>query len=73
MAVLPTIKIKHGDGFMRINESDFDPSVHEPWEEPERAPNAGGGDSDEVRDATEQDGAAPKQSTGRAGRRKGGK
>jgi hypothetical protein len=40
----------------------------------EQAPAAGGGDPEaQDQKAAEQDGAAPKQSTGRAGRRRGGK
>lgn len=30
---IPTKKIKHDDGYCIINESDFDPDVHEPYDE----------------------------------------
>ncbi len=35
MAELPTIKIKNpkGEGFILINEADFDPQTHKRWEE----------------------------------------
>jgi hypothetical protein len=36
--ICPTVKIKRGDGFCVINESDFDPAQHEPWTEPPPAP-----------------------------------
>ena len=39
---LPTVKVKHRDGFIIMNESDFDESKHELFiEEPEKpAPNS---------------------------------
>lgn len=33
MGDLPTIKVKHADGHMVINESDFDPNKHEPFDD----------------------------------------
>ena len=39
MAILPMLKVKHSDGFMFVNESDFDPDIHELFEEvPEADP-----------------------------------
>ena len=29
MAKVPTVQVEHPDGYMVINESDFDPDVHE--------------------------------------------
>jgi hypothetical protein len=34
MFPLPTIKIKHPDGFAVINEADFDPAQHEVYRDP---------------------------------------
>lgn len=31
MSIIPTIKIKHPDGYAVINAEDFDPSKHEEW------------------------------------------
>jgi hypothetical protein len=31
---LPTVRVKAGDGFVVINESDFDPNVHELFDAP---------------------------------------
>jgi predicted DNA-binding helix-hairpin-helix protein len=31
MPSLPTVFIAYGDGFLRINESDFDPKKHTPF------------------------------------------
>lgn len=28
---LPTVKVRKGDGWHVINQSDFDPKIHEPW------------------------------------------
>jgi hypothetical protein len=33
MGDLKTVKVKHPDGYMIINASDFDPSKHEPFDE----------------------------------------
>lgn len=34
---LPTVKVKHRDGFVIMNESDYDPEKHELFsEEPEK-------------------------------------
>jgi hypothetical protein len=35
MARLPTVKVKHPDGYAIINLRDFDPAKHEAYEEPE--------------------------------------
>ena len=34
MAICPTVKVKNADGFMIINESDFDAKVHKKYKEP---------------------------------------
>lgn len=31
MTALPTVQIRSGDSFCIINESDFDPAIHELW------------------------------------------
>ena len=31
MATCPTVKVVHEDGYMVINESDFDPKKHKPF------------------------------------------
>jgi hypothetical protein len=73
---IPTVRITHPGfpGGCVINESDFDPAEHEVWSE---APADEGGDpkaqDQEPPAAAEQEVAAPKRSTGRAGRRRGGK
>jgi hypothetical protein len=70
---IPTVRITHPGfpGGCVINESDFDPAEHEVWSE---APADEGGDPEaQDQEAAGQDGAAPRESTGRAGRRRGGK
>jgi hypothetical protein len=32
--ILPTVKIRQGNGYQRINESDFDPAIHVLWVDP---------------------------------------
>lgn len=67
----PTVKIKVADGFMIINESDFDPKIHEPLDgtaprmqgTPEEL---GGMTDDQLRAAIEAaTGTAPHPRTGR--------
>lgn len=41
METLPTVKIKTADGPLIINESDFDPDMHEIWTEPEASSGDG--------------------------------
>lgn len=37
MSDVPTVKVKHKDGYMIINQSDFDSSKHEVYVEPSEA------------------------------------
>lgn len=32
MPKIPTVRIVHGDGFLKINESDYDPNKHKLYE-----------------------------------------
>ncbi len=44
MNQVPTIKIKHGDDYMVINEADFDASAHDIYGEPKADTGAGTAD-----------------------------
>lgn len=46
MPVVPTVKIKHDQGFCIINESDFDPKVHELFDKKEEPVEKTPGESD---------------------------
>lgn len=37
MAEIPTIKVKSGDSYAIINECDFEPTVHEKFDEQDEA------------------------------------
>ena len=41
---VPTVKVKSGDSYAIINESDFDPAVHEKFNEPAPLPPPPGSD-----------------------------
>jgi hypothetical protein len=42
MSQVPTVRVKHADGYMVINAADFDPSVHQPFDETKKPDEAGG-------------------------------
>lgn len=48
---LETIKVQHGDGYMIINKSEFDPKIHSLCEEPKAGKDAGKGKGEKGKEA----------------------
>lgn len=56
---LPTVRVRSGDSFVVINESDFDPELHEIWEAPDAPESAQSGSTE----TTPEGGAAEETGT----------
>ena len=63
MGTVPTMRVKHPDGFVTINETDFDATIHERFEQSEEPAPGAADESASTGEATTEEEAASTTAT----------